>query len=90
MRIKYMLVKLVAKITGRKCVRCRHNMGGYCAHPNGEMFARCWQSITRPGYEAPLPAETPLTQEELHQLEKIVTNLQEASQTARDGGLLEE
>lgn len=108
MNIKYFLTKLVARITGRKCLRCQYNRSGYCTHPNGEMFARCWQSITRPGFrKEPIKLgkvvvkecddngiaftvdTSDLTEEEWHQMEKIVASLQEASQTARDGGLLE-
>ena len=108
MSIKYFLTKLVARITGRKCIACHHNRSGYCIHPDGTMFARCWQSITRPGYECsesvhyvhevatPLVEgieaglDADLTEEERHQMAKIVASLQEASETARDGGLLEE
>lgn len=95
MSIKRFLTRLVEKITGRKCCRCHYNVGGRCCHPDGEMFLRCWHGITRPGFEErrELPAHAPapgdLTEEELYQMEKIVTTLQEASETARDGGLLE-
>lgn len=51
MSIKTYLVKLAEKLTGRKCIRCRHNCKGRCCHPDGRMFMRCWQSITRPGFE---------------------------------------
>ena len=51
MSIKHHFVKLAEKITGRKCCRCAHNRGGHCCHPNGKTFCRCWQSITRPGFE---------------------------------------
>lgn len=51
MSIKTYLVNLAEKLTGRKCTRCRHNCKGRCCHPNGRMFMRCWQSITRPGFE---------------------------------------
>lgn len=105
MNIKYKLVKLAEKITGRKCCRCAHNRGGRCCHPNGETFCRCWQSITRPGFydkhnwpfkcptgdpgqEGAAPGD--LTEEEKYQMGKIVETLQEASATAKDGGLLEE
>lgn len=89
MSIKTYLVNQAEKVTGRKCSRCRHNCGGRCCHPNGRTFMKCWQSITRPGFEV-RQAQEPgdLTEEEKHQLDKIVTSLQEASATARDGGLL--
>lgn len=92
MSIKRFLARLVEKITGRKCSRCRHNCGGRCCHPNGNMFMRCWHGITRPGWEErPAdPAPGDMTDEEKYQLGKIVENLQEASATARDGGLLED
>ena len=107
MSIKYNLVKLAEKITGRKCCRCHFNVAGRCCHPNGETFCRCWQSITRPGYTtrahfpskavsaAELTKQTTqepgdLTEEEKHELGKIVESLQEASATAKDGGLLGE
>ena len=51
MSIKRTLTKAAEKITGRKCTRCRHNCKGRCCHPDGEMFLRCWNSITRPGFE---------------------------------------
>lgn len=90
MSIKKFLSRLVEKITGRKCCRCLHNCGGRCIHPSDSMFMRCWHGITRPGYEE-RPTQEPgaLTEEERHQLAQIVTSLQEASETARDGGLLE-
>lgn len=85
-RIKYTLVKLAAKITGRKCSRCAHNHGGRCCHYSGRMFAECWPSFTRPGFHQ----AAPLTAEEQHQLQRIKGTLQEAGDTARDGGLLGE
>lgn len=95
MNIKYNLVKLAEKITGRKCCRCHFNVAGRCCHPNGETFCRCWQSITRPGFEPkqlqePTQAPGDLTEEEKHELGKIVESLQEASATAQDAGLLED
>lgn len=92
MSIKRFLTRLVEKITGRKCCRCLHNRGGRCAHPSDGMYMRCWHGITRPGYEErPAdPAPGDLTAEERHQLAQIVTTLQEASTTARDGGLLDD
>ena len=94
MSIKRFLARLVEKITGRKCSRCRHNVNGRCCHPDGNMYMRCWHGITRPGFEERRELQAPptgtLSEEELHQLEKIVTSLQEASETARDGGLLED
>lgn len=91
MSIKRFLTRLVEKITGRKCSRCRYNMGGRCCHPDGEMFMRCWHGITRPGYTGRYERqEWDLTAEEKDQMAKIVTSLQEASKTARDGGMLED
>lgn len=49
--IKYFLVRLAEKITGRKCSRCRHNVKGRCCHPDGRVFMSCWSSIRRPGFE---------------------------------------
>lgn len=106
MSIKNTMVRIAEKITGRKCCRCTHNRGGRCCHPNGETFCRCWQSITRPGFEYSPSVEGynnaaaaaagleaglapgDMTQEEKYQLGKIVETLQEASETAKDGGLL--
>lgn len=93
MFIKSYLSQLVEKITGRKCTRCRHNCDGRCCHPDGRMFMRCWDSITRPGFEKRPPrylkTTTPaLTPEEEYQLQKIRTALQEAEDTARKSGLL--
>lgn len=51
MSIKSTLTRAAEKITGRKCTRCRHNCKGRCCHPNGRVFMKCWQSITRPGFE---------------------------------------
>lgn len=92
MSIKRTLARLVEKATGRKCCRCRYNIGGACTHPDDGMFMRCWNGITRPGFEArqPKPAPGELTPQERHEIEKIVASLQEASETARDGGLLGE
>lgn len=91
MSIKNTLVKIAEKIAGRKCCRCHYNVAGRCCHPDGETFCRCWQSITRPGFmerQAQEPGD--MTAEEKYQLGKIVENLQEASATAKDGGLLED
>jgi hypothetical protein len=51
MSIKSTLVRAAEKITGRQCKHCLHNCKGRCCHPDGRMFMRCWQSITRPGFE---------------------------------------
>lgn len=51
MSIKNLLVRLAEKITGRKCCRCAHNCGGVCMHPYEGAFAKCWQSLTRPGFK---------------------------------------
>lgn len=105
MNIKNTLVKIAEKITGRKCCRCHYNVAGRCCHPDGNTFCRCWQSITRPGFtekriwpfQCPKGEPGPkgmapgdLTEEEKYQLGKIVENLQEASATAQDAGLLGE
>lgn len=94
MLIKRLLARLVEKITGKKCSRCRYNCVGHCTHPSDSMFMRCWHGITRPGYE-PRPGKyekitLTLTAEERHQLAMIKNALQEASDTARDGGLVED
>lgn len=92
MSIKQFLRDWHAKRTGRKCSRCTHSCGGRCCHPDGNMFMRCFNSITRPGFKERQAQEDPapgdLTPEEKHQLGKIVETLQEASATAKDGGLL--
>lgn len=56
MAIKSLLVRTVEKITGRKCSRCRYNRAGRCAHPSDGMYAKCWHSMTRPGFK-----ERPIT-----------------------------
>ena len=50
MIIKTYLALLVEKIAGRKCTRCLHNCGGKCYHTD-EMYAKCWSSLTKPGFE---------------------------------------
>lgn len=108
MSIKHHFVRLAEKIHGRKCSRCANHGGRSCWHPDGEMFAKCWQSITRPGFEYSPSVEGynnaaaavagleagmapgDLTEEERHQLGKIVESLQEASTTAQEAGLLKE
>lgn len=94
MSIKTYLVNKAEKLTGRKCSRCRHNCGGRCGHPDGRMFMKCWQSITRPGFEKRPPrylkTTNDLTQEEKYQLQKIKGVLQEAENNARESGLLED
>lgn len=103
-RFKRFLTRLVENKTGRKCSRCKYNVAGHCTHPSDEMFTKCWHSITRPGfagrYERPVRKPkteeameslgTGMTEEEQHQLAKIKAALQEAGDTARDGGLLED
>jgi hypothetical protein len=94
MSIKTYLVNQAEKVTGRKCSRCRHNCGGRCGHPNGRMFMKCWQSITRPGFEKRPPKylrQAPeLTPQQQHELDKIKQALQEAEAEARESGLLTE
>lgn len=94
MRIKYLLARLVQKITGRTCSRCRHNRAGHCAHPSDSMFMECWHSITRPGFEEYqgkyLRQDTKLTAQEQIEMEKIKAALQRAEDDARESGLLED
>ena len=94
MSIKYLLRKLYAKLTGRKCSSCKYNRCGHCVHPSDGMYLRCWHSITRPSFKPRPPRylreNTNLTQQEQHDLEKIKATLQEASDTARAGDLLGE
>ena len=94
MSIKKTLTSAAEKITGRKCSRCSHNYRGKCIHRDGRMFKRCWNSITRPGFEKRPPRylrpEAELTAQEQHELGKIKQVLQEAGDTARGGGLLED
>ena len=51
MNIKRTLTRAAEKVTGRKCTRCRYNAKGHCVHYDGSMYRKCWQSITRPGFE---------------------------------------
>lgn len=94
MSIKSYLVTAAETITRRKCNRCRHDCRGRCCHPDGRMFMKCWQSVTRPGFEKRPPRylkTTPdLTAEEQHQLQKIKDSLDEAEEMARESGLLED
>lgn len=117
MSIKSTLTRAAEKITGRKCTRCLHNCKGRCCHPDGAMFWKCWQSLTRPGFEKRPPRylkagtdlnkevqtpghfvataamevkPAPLTPEQKYQLEKIKATLQQAEDTARESGLLED
>jgi hypothetical protein len=92
--MKPTITNLAAKITGRKCSRCRHNIDGRCCHPDGRMFTRCWQSVTRPGFER-RPGkyerqDTQLTPQEQHEFGKIQQALQAAEDEARESGLLTE
>lgn len=92
MKIKHHVVKLAARITGRKCSRCQYNRSNTCTNSNPDAFSRCWQSLDRPYFLQRVEPRAPgdLTPEEKHQLGKIVANLQEASNTAKDAGLLGE
>ena len=99
MSIKSTLTRAAEKITGRKCTRCLHNCKGRCCHPDGAMFWKCWQSITRPGFEKRPPRylktedksrEEPLTPAQQHEMAKIKAALQQAEDTARESGLLED
>lgn len=101
LRFKRFLSRLWEKKTGRKCSRCKYNCAGHCTHPSDDMFTKCWHSITRPGFAGryerpvrkvaePVKQGPDLTQEEQHQLQQIKAALQEAGDTARDGGLLED
>ncbi len=90
MAIKSIITRWAEKLTGRKCSKCDHNCGGRCCHPDGNMFLRCWNSITRPGFTHTQETQpAPMTPEEEYQLQKIRETLAEAEDTARDGGLLE-
>lgn len=92
MSIKHLFVKLAARITGRKCCRCQYNRRNTCTNSHQGAFSRCWQSLDRPYFLKRVENQAPgdLTDEELHQLGKIVASLQEASSTAKDAGLLGE
>lgn len=50
MLIKNLLRRVAEKLTGRKCSRCKYNRCCHCTHPDPAMFARCWNSITMPGF----------------------------------------
>jgi hypothetical protein len=94
MSIKTFFVFLAEKITGRRCTRCRYNCRGRCGRSDS-MFMRCWHSITRPGFAKRRhrylkPEEVKLTREERHQLQKIKGVLQDAGNTARESGMLED
>ena len=92
--LKPYIVAMSAAVTGRKCSRCVHSRRGRCTHPDAFMFRKCWQTVTRPGFEKRPPRylrpDTKLTAEEQHQLQKIKTMLQDAEDDARESGLLED
>lgn len=93
MFIKNLLRRVAEKLTGKKCSRYKYNRGGYCTHPDGSMFMRCWHSVTRPGFTGKYEktAHAPeLTPEEEYQLGKIKTALEEAGEIARESGLVED
>lgn len=85
--IKHILRKIHAKKTGICCGTCAHQDMLGCCDQSKEEYMACWHSVTRPGWKAKKAAGD-LTQEERHELEKIVSALCEAEETARDGGLL--
>lgn len=97
--IKHLLRKLHAKRYGRTCGRCAYNRNGQCRRPYDQYMA-CWHSITRPGFKkrkrkpaapaAEFPTPAPLTPEQAHQMALIKAALEEAGNTARDAGLVEE
>lgn len=93
MSIKNLLGRLLARITGRDCRRCAHNCGGYCKAP-GDVYMKCWHSITRPGFEKRPPKylrqDPKLTAHEQHELNKIKRILQDIEDEARESGLLTE
>lgn len=101
MFIKKLLASAMAKITGRKCSTCRYNRAGRCAHPVEGMYLKCWQSITKPGHAGKYERtvftlsvtagewDGLLSEEEQHQLQRIKASLQEASDVARESGLME-
>lgn len=88
--LKRAIARLVERITGRKCCRCYYNIDGRCTHPADGMYMRCWHGITRPGFVSRTgpSAAFALNEQERHELGLIVAALQEAQETARDGGLL--
>ena len=81
MFIKNIIAKLAHKLTGRKCSSCTHNCGGRCCHPSGNMFMKCWHSITRPGYEH---------SESVHYANTAGAAVKEGLQAGMDAGLTEE
>lgn len=105
------IFKLIEKLTGKRCSRCKYNRAARCHHPRAGMFRKCWHNPFRPGWTGkfqrveperpPVPVATianseepkenqPLTPEEEYQLQKIREVLQEASDTARESGLMGE
>lgn len=85
------LVKIMAKLTGRKCSRCSHNLNGTCTQPQS-IYKKCWQSLGRPGFAEKLaePKEAALTKEQEYELQKIRETLQEAKDIAQESGLVED
>lgn len=45
------IFKLIGKLTGKRCSRCKHNCAGRCVHPREDMFSKCWHNPLRPGFE---------------------------------------
>lgn len=90
--IKNILRKFYSSISryGTSCGGCGFNDSGKCTRSYAE-YMDCFHSITRPGWiRRPEILTSDLTPEELDRLQKIVNTLQEAEDTARDGGLLGE
>lgn len=94
MYIKIFLGKIVEKLTGRRCANCRYNCKGHCTRSK-KGYMKCWHSITKPGFDKRRPRylspeSAALTAQERHELQKIKATLQEAGETARESGLLED
>ena len=85
--IKHILRIIHANNPDIYCGTCAHQDMLGCCDRSKEEYMACWHSVTRPGWKAKKAAGD-LTQEERHELEKIVSALCEAEETARDGGLL--
>lgn len=75
MAIKYAIRSLVEKITGRKCIRCDYEKGGYCTAP-GIMYSRCYNSIGKPCFKRrENKSADVLTPGEKQEVERIVEEI---------------
>lgn len=91
-RLRLAVGRLFEIITGRSCETCDHYAKGSCWHPDFDTRDDCMTSLRPIGYKQRGLYVEPmeLTPEQEHQMAKIMDVLQEAEDTARESGLLED